>query len=174
MRFRWLQPFPKFYLHAMHACMQSSRAWRRLDSAYLKWIFCEGEKCYACQFECDCSSGPQDCGWCVFGAIFRPDIWPRMITACTVYTLMVNQVQNNSTLAVGMHWPWAWKPKFYLHSGCWIGLSKKYIPHGWRHPKNKMARCSLLNSADLKHNFLNESDKCFTVHTVFRIVSNMF
>jgi hypothetical protein len=49
-------------------------AWRGLDSADFKWIFCEGEKCYACQFECDCSSGPQDCGWCVFGAIFPPDV----------------------------------------------------------------------------------------------------
>jgi hypothetical protein len=29
---------------------------------------------HACQFECDCSSGPQDCGWCVFGVIFPPDI----------------------------------------------------------------------------------------------------
>jgi hypothetical protein len=43
--------------------------------------------------------------------------------------LMVNQVQNNSTLAVGMRWPWAWQPKFYLHSGCWIGEFQKTTSH---------------------------------------------
>jgi hypothetical protein len=147
-RFRRLQGSVPQILPPRHACMHVvESAWRGLDSADLKWIFCEGEKCYACQFVCDCSSGPQDCGWCVFGAIFRPDIWPRS-TACTLrYTLMVNQVQNNSTLAV------AWQPKFYLHSGCWIGEFKKTTSHTDDVIQKKMAMNGLLNSADLKHHF---------------------
>jgi hypothetical protein len=36
------------------------------------------------------------------GRYFNLTFDPRMSTACTVYTLMVNQVQNNSTLAVGI------------------------------------------------------------------------
>jgi hypothetical protein len=40
-KFRRLQPFPKFYLHGMHAVKS---AWRGLNLAELKWIFCEGEK----------------------------------------------------------------------------------------------------------------------------------
>jgi hypothetical protein len=65
-----------------HAC---SRSRREGGSIRPIWNgFCKGEKCYACQFECDCSPGPQDCGWCVFGVIFRPDTWPRMRTGLRI------------------------------------------------------------------------------------------
>jgi hypothetical protein len=63
-----------------------------------------------------------------------------------------NQFQTGRD--VGMHWPWAWQQTFYLHSGCWIGEFQKTTSHTDDViQKNKMARSSLLNSADLKHNF---------------------
>jgi hypothetical protein len=69
------QILPPRHMHGMHACSRVGfDCWSGLDSADLKWIFCEGEKCYACQFVCDCSSGPQDCGRCLYRAIFQPDI----------------------------------------------------------------------------------------------------
>jgi hypothetical protein len=137
-------------MHYDYAVESAWTCWRGLDAADLMEILWRREVLWytlACQFECDCSSGSQDCGWGVFSGRYFANIW-RSSTACRlhdvrlryVYTPMVNQVQNNSTLAVG--------PTTKILSPQWVldwRVPKNYLPHGWRHPKNKMARTSQLN-----------------------------
>jgi hypothetical protein len=73
------------------------------------------EKCYAYQFECDCSSGPQDCGWRVFREVFLTFDSEEYGMYAYMYT--IRGIYANG------------KPKFYLHSGCWIGEFKKTTSH---------------------------------------------
>jgi hypothetical protein len=122
----------------------------------LELFECEGEKCYATL----ClsvwvwlfiwASGLRV--WCFRGDISQTfqDAVVRHIVLHDddvrlryIYTPMVNQLQNNSTLAVGLTIK-------ILPPQCVLDwrVPKNYFPHGWRHPKNKMARSSQLNSAN--------------------------